>query len=46
MSDNGHFKVPTPYNEPVRTYEPAEVQALIAYLKSLESPPPEVAPMK
>src|ERR1700694_4468876 len=22
MSDNGHFKVPTPYNEPVRTYEP------------------------
>ena len=31
---------------PVRTYEPAEVQALIAYLKSLESPPPEVAPMK
>ena len=22
MSDQGHFKVPTPYNEPVRTYEP------------------------
>ena len=22
MSDHGHFKVPTPHNEPVRTYEP------------------------
>src|ERR1700730_12426474 len=22
MSNQGHFKVPTPYNEPVRSYEP------------------------
>lgn len=28
---------------PVRTYEPAEVQALIAYLKSLEAVEPAVA---
>ncbi len=31
---------------PVRTYEPAEVAALIAYLKSLEAVEPEVSPVK
>jgi 1-pyrroline-5-carboxylate dehydrogenase len=28
MSEQGHFKVPTPYNEPVRTYEPGSQHRL------------------
>lgn len=36
----GHEAMPT------RAYEPADVQALIAYLKSLETPAPAVAGVK